>query len=52
MSEFFGVVFVWIAAIAVLLSVISIVLAAMFSLMAICDWVAGNWSQFEGDENV
>ena len=52
MNEFFGVIFVWIAAIAVLISVVGIVLAGMFSLMAICDWAAGNWSQFEGDENV
>ena len=52
MNEFFGVIFVWLTAIAVLLSVVGISLAAMFSLMAICDWIAGNWPQFKGDENV
>ena len=42
MSEFFGVIFTWVAAIAVLLSVVGIFLVIAFSIMRVCDLAAGS----------
>ena len=40
MSEFFGVIFVWVTAASVLLSVVGIGLVVAFSLMRVCDLAA------------
>ena len=42
MSEFFGVIFVWVTAASVLLSVVGIGLVIAFSLMRVCDLAAGS----------
>ena len=42
MSEFFGVIFMWVAAAAVLLSVIGVGLVVAFSLMRVCDLAASS----------
>ena len=39
MSEFFGVIFTWVSAAAVLLSVVGIGLVVAFSIMRVCDLV-------------
>jgi hypothetical protein len=42
MSEFFGVIFTWVVAASVLLSVVGIFLVIAFSIMRVCDLVVGS----------